>query len=109
MTQGSLCFPPGVETQTIDIHVNPKRSSAATSDMLVFLEQPQSAQFDPETDGGDEAAILTVRLLARTDGRRLSQTFDSIVRVDSLKKGGTEWRDQFRAALFVGGSEEEQK
>jgi solute carrier family 8 (sodium/calcium exchanger) len=109
--EGTLEFPVGeVVPQAISVKLLPKDVEAFTSDFLLFLEDPTGAVLDPETDGGEDATIVTISVLARNDGVSsisTSKRMSSFTRSSSFKRGSLEWREQIGGVLWIGGSREE--
>merc|ERR1711871_573164 len=67
------------------------------------------AKFDPETDGGEDSCVLTVFIDSDPQGKdridRLNSTL--AVRWEKAKVGHSNWADQFKEALSVGGGDDD--
>eukprot|EP00927_Polykrikos_kofoidii_P061687 TRINITY_DN5651_c0_g1_i2.p1 TRINITY_DN5651_c0_g1~~TRINITY_DN5651_c0_g1_i2.p1 ORF type:complete len:810 (-),score=144.37 TRINITY_DN5651_c0_g1_i2:127-2508(-) len=114
--EGQLDFKSGVNHQDINLVVLPKVRGEVDDVFQIILDEPDGgAILDPETDGGEDACILTVRLrnkLTRESspgvGGMIYGVLDRMLNVDELWLGTATWKDQIIEAVFVNGSFEEQ-
>jgi solute carrier family 8 (sodium/calcium exchanger) len=94
--------------QTIRIHE--KEKYECEDQFRITLEDATGgADFNPDDDGGADACIGIVTILAHEDGGTLLRTVDKYVNVDMVCGGFEDWKDQIMEALYVNGSKEEQE
>jgi len=110
-TEGIIEFAPGEAWQRIQLHLPPKAWRGSDVDFLLILEDAEGGPgFDPDDDGGDESAILTVVLGAHGPRPGLVQkNVDALFGLDALALGGSQWVEQLRNCRYVNGSAEEQQ
>lgn len=124
--EGKLEFSHNCTQQTIIINIMPKSSRKLTSEFLVVLEDIDGqASFHPDTDGGDECAILTVAIIMNEFGRpsvpgadegtvkpymssRMLRKVERFVSIDGIRRGNIQWAEQLFGLRFVGGDAEAQ-
>jgi hypothetical protein len=95
----------------LELTINAWTGNKVKSSLLLVLEDAQGADFHPDTDGGDQCAILTVTLSADAVGspegwRRI---VGSIIDIDGVFYGFSSWKEQIGSTVYVGGDPEEQK
>jgi len=113
-TDGVLQFGQGVTEQRISIHISPKSHYRVTHDFLVVLtandeDAGEAVEFNPDEDGGREAAIVTVVIGELEPSKRsLWKSLDRRIVVNCWQKGLQEWPQQFIVACICNGSFQEQ-
>jgi len=123
-TAGRLEFAVGQAETEIEIKVLPKSVSTVSREFLVILEDAEGeggADFDPEEDGREDSAILTIRITqinlitSASSGNSVgvvtgaSRLLDAAVNKNNLKLATWEWCMQIVGAFYANGSAEEQK
>eukprot|EP00413_Alexandrium_margalefii_P040242 CAMPEP_0204584462 /NCGR_PEP_ID=MMETSP0661-20131031/46350_1 /ASSEMBLY_ACC=CAM_ASM_000606 /TAXON_ID=109239 /ORGANISM="Alexandrium margalefi, Strain AMGDE01CS-322" /LENGTH=461 /DNA_ID=CAMNT_0051593907 /DNA_START=64 /DNA_END=1449 /DNA_ORIENTATION=+ len=109
--RGKLDFGDGVSEQTIHLEVLPRHPNRIDRKLLLFLEDVQGgASFDQETDGGEDADIMTVTIKApgESSGGGM-RCLDSVVSISGLRRGMADWVEQIRCSVYCLGSYEEQQ
>jgi Ca2+/Na+ antiporter len=112
--EGRLEFSDGVDQQCIQLEILPKEKHKIAREFLVILDEPDGCvKFDPDADGGESSAILTVKVDAvstnlDTSGKLL-KLIDAAINIHHLRSGTAEWIEQFPSAIYCNGSAEEQK
>jgi len=102
--EGQLEFSKGVEKLELKVKILPKSEQRRECKFLIILDELQGeAEFDPERDGGEDMAIMTVSIEAHAN-KSLMGNLLSIMRFKS-----SDWQDQFVTAVYCGGSPEGQK
>jgi len=107
--QGKILFGPESTEEGIDIDILPKAGSRVARKFLVVLEELEgNAQFDPNADGGEDAAFLTVTIGAtpETGPRRW---LDAVFNINAMRSACADWVDQIVSSVWCHGSREEQK
>eukprot|EP00929_Paragymnodinium_shiwhaense_P052139 TRINITY_DN2612_c0_g4_i2.p1 TRINITY_DN2612_c0_g4~~TRINITY_DN2612_c0_g4_i2.p1 ORF type:complete len:562 (+),score=136.93 TRINITY_DN2612_c0_g4_i2:39-1724(+) len=113
--EGTLDFKSGVKRAEIALVVLPKRPGEADDVLQVILEEPDGgAILNPDSDGGEDACILTIMLRnerGEAAGIRagIYRALDGVLNVDEIWLGTETWKDQIFQAIFVNGSYEEQQ
>mmetsp|Transcript_67966 Transcript_67966/g.159977 ORF Transcript_67966/g.159977 Transcript_67966/m.159977 type:complete len:821 (+) Transcript_67966:114-2576(+) len=109
--EGELQLLPGQLEASLYVDIMPKGRYETTETFRVILENPGGgAKFDVTSDGGLEACVCTVWILADISHKpfmdkvltSLSPNWDAVV------LGNAAWKDQFLEALYCGGDAEEQ-
>eukprot|EP00405_Crypthecodinium_cohnii_P054944 CAMPEP_0206626630 /NCGR_PEP_ID=MMETSP0325_2-20121206/65398_1 /ASSEMBLY_ACC=CAM_ASM_000347 /TAXON_ID=2866 /ORGANISM="Crypthecodinium cohnii, Strain Seligo" /LENGTH=833 /DNA_ID=CAMNT_0054150947 /DNA_START=16 /DNA_END=2517 /DNA_ORIENTATION=+ len=113
---GVLNFEEGESEKLIAITTLEKGANRVAREFLVILEaleddvneyQPQFNSFD---DGGDDSAIMAVKIGERNIGHKsFGKMFDKWFNTNHLLLGLEEWKDGFASALLCNGSWEDQK
>jgi len=107
-TKGVLSFESGQTTASFKVVIMPKGRYESTESFRVYLVDPEGgATFDRQTDGGDDACVLTVVIQASQVMKdRVAQVMQ-LLNWDRLQEGNLQWRDQFMGAIYCGGSPED--
>lgn len=115
---GRLEFAIGQSESELSVKVLPKSAATVAREFLVVLEDAEGeggADFDPEEDGEEESAILTVRVDTPSGASAsgittsASRLLDAAVNKNGVKLATWEWCMQIVGSLYVNGSAEEQK
>jgi Ca2+/Na+ antiporter len=108
--EGKAVFAPGDTEALIEIMVLPFPANRRNRSFMVMLEDLEgSADFDPDDDGGEDMAILTITIENRNPVHSCLWYLDGLVSLDGLKYAWCEWVDNVKGSPFVNGSLEEQK
>mmetsp|Transcript_5711 Transcript_5711/g.21645 ORF Transcript_5711/g.21645 Transcript_5711/m.21645 type:complete len:857 (-) Transcript_5711:68-2638(-) len=108
--EGTLEFAHQEMESSIKIKIHPRGRYELSEHFLVILDGPikGGAKFDPDSDGGADACILTVIVEGENVSRervdRLMNTLQA--KWQKAKVGHSNWRDQFVAAVYVNGGED---
>jgi len=107
---GTLNFDDGATNASFTLEVMARtKTDGAEEEFRVILDEPtKGVSFDPETDGGKESSILTVKLVAGP-GRTRWENAIAEVDWDAVNIGTSRWKDKFIEAIYVGGSKQDQK
>lgn len=109
---GMLTFENGETSAQVDLTILPRgRYDLKEEFRLILTEPTDGARFDDRTDGGSECCILSI--VIEPDETQTGR-IDRVMQVlqmdwDKAQIGHSNWRDQFRAALFANGGDEEQE
>eukprot|EP00929_Paragymnodinium_shiwhaense_P035738 TRINITY_DN19264_c0_g1_i1.p1 TRINITY_DN19264_c0_g1~~TRINITY_DN19264_c0_g1_i1.p1 ORF type:complete len:819 (+),score=189.26 TRINITY_DN19264_c0_g1_i1:108-2564(+) len=112
---GTLEYRSGVKVQDIALTIHPKRPGERDDLMQIVLEDPDGgAMIDPDADGDDDMAILTIMLRnedagEHSFGARLYGALDALVNLDEIWLGTVTWKEEIRDSLYVNGSLEAQQ
>ncbi|CAK0900524.1 unnamed protein product, partial [Prorocentrum cordatum] len=106
---GVVVFDEEETEQFIELTIGPWSGNKLKSSFLLVLDDAQGADFDPDTDGGDQCAILTVSLRADGPLDPWRRVVGSIVDIDGFHYGLTMWREQLANSIYVGGDPEEHR
>jgi hypothetical protein len=90
----------------------PKGRYESTEKFRLIISEPTGeATLDPDGDGfTDGKNIATVTILADAKGKsKIDSLRKALGNTDKLALGHSNWKDQFKEAVFVGGSYEEQQ
>jgi len=108
-TEGEVEFENGQMTASFEVVIQPKGRYETTETLRVYLKDPTGgATFDRHSDGGEDECVLTVIIQAS------QKTKDRVARVmqtinwDQVQVGHARWKDQWIAAMYCGGSKEDQ-
>jgi solute carrier family 8 (sodium/calcium exchanger) len=110
--QGTLVFQDGEVHRTIDVQVLTSSGYDFEGNerfQIVMSDASPGVKFDEKTDGGDSSAICDVIILPKTNMPLYGRCMRYFMNQDQLKENITSWLDQFRCALYCGGSPEEQE
>uniref|UniRef100_A0A7S4QGX4 Calx-beta domain-containing protein n=1 Tax=Alexandrium monilatum TaxID=311494 RepID=A0A7S4QGX4_9DINO len=109
-TSGTLEFAEGSQSARFNVEILPKGKYESTESFRIILEEATGgAFFATDTDGGKECNIMTVVIEA--DNKRHHTHWESFMmkfNFDELEIGSANWKDQFKEAIYVAGSREEQ-
>eukprot|EP00443_Scrippsiella_acuminata_P112513 CAMPEP_0115746880 /NCGR_PEP_ID=MMETSP0272-20121206/92866_1 /TAXON_ID=71861 /ORGANISM="Scrippsiella trochoidea, Strain CCMP3099" /LENGTH=772 /DNA_ID=CAMNT_0003191837 /DNA_START=148 /DNA_END=2467 /DNA_ORIENTATION=+ len=89
----------------------PERNRRLTDvEFLLVLEDAEGGPgFDPNDDGGEDSAIMTIMIEKYgSEGTALLRVFDRHVGLAHIQQGMLEWRDQIMNVIYCNGSPEEQ-
>jgi len=109
---GTLTFGPGVSQATLPIEIiGPKsRFEGAAENFRIILDNPTGgAVFDKDRDGGKDCNIMTVYIESDPSQKNRWENFMSEFNWDEINMGHNHYIEQFREAIYVGGSYETQK
>jgi len=112
---GTLEFSENVDRQTIRLEIKGRPEYKVDREFLLILSEASgSTVFNPETDGGEETAILTVMIRRHGDTggkkpRKVLKRLDRLVNINSIRHGNSEWMEQFCSAMYCKGSKELQQ
>jgi len=111
---GELSFRDGVDSAEITLMILPKGFGECSDSFQVILEDATGGlEFNPYSDGGSERCLLTVTIRngnATGSGLRARAIgfVDTLVNIKELRLGTDAWKEQIVAAVYVGGSRDEQ-
>eukprot|EP00929_Paragymnodinium_shiwhaense_P052132 TRINITY_DN2612_c0_g2_i3.p1 TRINITY_DN2612_c0_g2~~TRINITY_DN2612_c0_g2_i3.p1 ORF type:complete len:813 (+),score=192.01 TRINITY_DN2612_c0_g2_i3:180-2618(+) len=112
---GTLEFKSGEKSAEVTVSLLPKRPGERDDVMQIILEEPDGgAILNPESDGDEDACILTI-LLRNELGEATSCCaclygfLDGLLNIDEICLGTEAWKDQIFEAIFVNGSYEDQQ
>lgn len=109
-TSGTLTFESGQTLDTFDLEILPKSKFERDEYFRVILDSPTGGvTFDKDGDGGKECNIMTVLIASDPGGKTRWENFMSEFNWDEINIGHDRYIDQFREAIYVGGSPETQK
>jgi len=114
-TEGELVFENTEMSALIKVQIKALGRYDRESQFRLILSWPEDdklrggAKFNPETDGGEDACILTVVIVG---DRRTKERVDKVQRIldRTLERsmiGTSHWTEQFKEAIFVRGGEED--
>jgi len=104
--EGEIVFENNEMAQVIDIELM-HRVRIGEAAFHVILTDPDNTAFDPETDGGAETCICTVNYIpTESKGDALTKMKDKITSVNNTM-GHRKWYEQFIAAIFDVGEEDD--
>eukprot|EP00928_Gymnodinium_smaydae_P048739 TRINITY_DN3262_c0_g2_i2.p1 TRINITY_DN3262_c0_g2~~TRINITY_DN3262_c0_g2_i2.p1 ORF type:complete len:858 (-),score=206.78 TRINITY_DN3262_c0_g2_i2:71-2584(-) len=109
--EGTVEFEEGQMTGTFQVKIQPMGRYEDTESFRVVLADPVAAKFDSGTDGGSDTCILTIFIVANPANKSSVDAAMKYLNVnwDNVSLGHARWKEQFTAALYVGGSKEEQQ
>lgn len=113
--EGVLHFEEGCSEMTVPLTVLHKSRARIAREFLVVLtaleEDPNDNEprFNPCDDGGEDSAIITIRISERRDAGGFMKKVDWLVNVNHLTQGFSEWKDGVLSSIFPGGSMEDMK
>mmetsp|Transcript_60154 Transcript_60154/g.196481 ORF Transcript_60154/g.196481 Transcript_60154/m.196481 type:complete len:753 (-) Transcript_60154:111-2369(-) len=108
--EGSVEFEEGQTEARIQLRILDSVRKLNRIEFLLILEEAEGdVCFDPEDDGGDESAILTVAIEAGEQAGVLLRNFDAWIGINSLRRCLAEWKDQIVNSFYCNGSLEEQR
>mmetsp|Transcript_21219 Transcript_21219/g.60023 ORF Transcript_21219/g.60023 Transcript_21219/m.60023 type:complete len:738 (+) Transcript_21219:149-2362(+) len=108
--EGRLEFAEEANEQIIRVEVLPKAQNRVERKFLLLLEDAEGkVEFDHETDGGKDAAVLTVTITTSGQGGGLVRYVEGVVNFNGVRKGLADWKDQITSTIYCLGSAEEQK
>jgi len=99
-------------TKSVPFKVMPNAGTERTETFRIYMsEATGGATFDPSTDGGAECCVCTVVLKGDEAPRsKVKALVDALkMNEDVLALGHASYVEQFRSAVYVGGSPEAQK
>jgi len=109
--EGCLEFANQQMEKTIRVKMKARGRYERCEFFRVILEGPLTggAKFDPETDGGPDTCILTIRITGDQQAKHRVDRLMSVMESQWKRSrvGGASWRDQFVEALYVNGGEAE--
>mmetsp|Transcript_83305 Transcript_83305/g.150260 ORF Transcript_83305/g.150260 Transcript_83305/m.150260 type:complete len:838 (+) Transcript_83305:536-3049(+) len=106
--KGDLEFGDSIQKQAITITIKPKGRYEKTSGFNVYLTDPSGgARFDPTTDGGSDKCICHVLIKAAESQRQALDKLASKMNWSKYALGYSNWKDQFKAAIFLQGEAED--
>jgi len=109
--EGTLVFQDGQTHQLLEVQILHSHGVVCERNekFKVRLEKASvGAKFDPETDGGAEAALCEVIIQGNTQPSALQRLYLRWCNEDRLKEGMRHWAAQFQDALYCNGSAEAQ-
>uniref|UniRef100_A0A7R9ZZ75 Sodium/calcium exchanger membrane region domain-containing protein n=1 Tax=Pyrodinium bahamense TaxID=73915 RepID=A0A7R9ZZ75_9DINO len=110
---GRLEFAEDVATQSIKLEILPKVPDRVDRKFLLILEDAAgNVEFSDETDGGKDAAFLTVTITSPSapgTGCRCLRWMDALVNFNGVRRGTQDWIGQITDSVYCLGSPEEQK
>jgi solute carrier family 8 (sodium/calcium exchanger) len=113
-SEGRVTFKKGEVRKSIEIPVSNDVAYTKDVSFSVYLDDAQGgAKFCADTLGGAESCITHVHISADEENRKkiaslhkmITDVFDS----EEVKIGRESWQEQFISALYVNGSEEDQR
>jgi len=106
---GTLEFAHKEEFKLIKIEICDRKDPGAIESFKVHLSSTSpGVLFDKDTDGGEEGAACSVVINSKGQGSKMQLCLGRCFNADRWKVGLGLWKDQFRDAIYVGGSPEEQ-
>jgi len=109
-TSGTLTFKSGQTRETFDLEILAKSKFDQTETFRVILDTPTGgATFDKDGDGGKECNIMTVLIESDPEQKTRWENIMSEFNWDEINIGHNHYMEQFREAIYVGGSPESQK
>mmetsp|Transcript_78872 Transcript_78872/g.231484 ORF Transcript_78872/g.231484 Transcript_78872/m.231484 type:complete len:732 (+) Transcript_78872:151-2346(+) len=109
--QGRLEFSEDDSEHAISIEILPKAVNRVDRKFLLILDDPEGdVEFDGETDGGKDAAIMTVTITTPSSkGSKLVRSVEAVVNFNGIHRGAVDWKEQMTSCIYCCGSPEEQK
>jgi len=109
--EGSVEFANHESEKIIELSILGKPRRISDCEFLVVLSDLEGGpSFDPNDDGGEDEAILTVRIIKHgPEASSLMRVLHAVYNLDNLKLGLSDWREQTWNNFFVNGSLEEQR
>jgi len=108
--EGTLAFAEGEAHAKIEVKIKPLGRYEVTEQFRVYLHDPTGgSRFEKAKDGTEYGNVLTI-VISPNDERkgRTDDLFTMLVgNYDKIQIGRTNWKDQFRDALFVNGGDDE--
>jgi len=104
--EGKVTFVDQQVESCIKITIKSKARWETEDVFRVYLEEPSGgAKIDPDTDGGADKDICTIKILAEEGGKELLGSIKQKlgVSLDKSRVGHTQWKQQFVEALYVNG------
>jgi len=109
-TSGTLTFKSGQTKETFDLEILAKSKFDRTESFRVILDTPAGGvTFDQNGDGGKECNIMTVLIESDPEQKTRWENFMSEINWDEVNIGHNHYMEQFREAIYVGGSPESHK
>mmetsp|Transcript_68682 Transcript_68682/g.178388 ORF Transcript_68682/g.178388 Transcript_68682/m.178388 type:complete len:845 (+) Transcript_68682:94-2628(+) len=111
-TSGTVAFEEGVVTAVVSVKILARGRYAASECFRIVLTEiteGSGAKFDETTDGGADSCIATVHIITgQQEMERIDKMMSSLSSIwDKAKIGHHSWKDQFIAALYVNGGEDD--
>jgi len=100
---GKVEFQPGQLTATIPITIKKVGRYESTEKFRLILHEPfGKAQFDTETDGGENQCILTITITASDLHKQSLDRLMTRVNLNwnKMAVGHSNWKSQFKSAIF---------
>lgn len=108
--EGTLEFAPGQMHYTFPIEIIQRQPNHVARQLLVILEGMEGeTEFNPETDGGADGAILTITIAASPGSSGIKRCLDRMFNLNHLRRGMAEWSEQWSCCAYCNGSAEEQQ
>jgi hypothetical protein len=104
---GVVVFDEEESEKFIELTISAWSGNKVKSSFLLVLEDAQGADFNPDTDGGDQCDILTVTLSADGSPGPWRRIVGRMVDIDGLNHGVAVWKEQLINTIYVGGDPEE--
>jgi len=108
---GELVFEAGQMSCPIEITIKAKGRYESSERFRVIINDAQGgAKFDSTTDGGADSCIMYVTIVPDAEAKARVDRIMSNLRVNWGKAalGQSNWKDQFKAAIFVNGGDDEE-
>lgn len=105
---GTVYFEQGQQEATISILIKARGRYESSEQFRLVLENPsEGVAFDKETDGGETQAITTIIVKPCPETQKKTDRVMSLLvgNWDKHQLGHSNWKDQFRDALFVNGGD----
>lgn len=107
---GELVFEGGQMSAVIEVKIKARgRYETSEQFRVIIKDVTGGASFDEKTDGGADSCIMYVKIQADSEARERVDRIMSNLRVnwDKASLGSTNWRDQFKAAIYVNGGDDD--
>jgi len=110
--EGLLHFTEGITEMRIRLHLLPKQPRTVARKFLLVLKASEDASlespaaFRDEQDGGKHSAIMTVVIdeVPECPAQGVGKMLDKSLNFSSVRKGASDWKEQFKSAVLVNGS-----
>mmetsp|Transcript_60819 Transcript_60819/g.131959 ORF Transcript_60819/g.131959 Transcript_60819/m.131959 type:complete len:834 (-) Transcript_60819:296-2797(-) len=109
-TKGELVLEERVQTAMINVTIKAKGRYDNMQSFNVYLTKPTNgAKFDKDTDGGTDCCILHVQIKPNEAHKNVIDGLASRVNWNMMKLGHSNWKSQFRDAIFMSSEEDDEE
>lgn len=106
----TLTFEHGQAVGVITCVIKPRGRYEREEMFRIILDNPEGGcKFDAKSDGGEDAGICTVCIQGDPAAREKLDKVASLLKInwDKAQLGHANWQQQFTAALYIGGGDED--